>query len=141
WLNNWVKRRDYNAELQRLNQQQVILLGDAARRLWFLIGGLVTLSVVGIIGIGIYAKRLRNRELTRFRRQLANDLHDEIGSNLAAISVISENASEFPLEQTSEDFKNINRIARETTDAMRETLWIAGSREELTIDLIKHLQL
>lgn len=141
WLNNWTRRKELKAEIEALNQQQVELLAEGARRLWLLLGGLGTISAAGLIAIVINARRVRQRELNAFRRQIANDLHDEIGSSLAAIAVISENAAEYPGEQSPEDFQKINRIARETTDAMRETLWIAGSRAELAIDLMKHLQL
>jgi len=140
-LKNWTRRKELKVELEHLNHQQVTLLAEGARRLWLLLGGLGTLSAAGLIAIVIIAGRVRQRELNAFRRQLANDLHDEIGSSLAAIAVISENAADNPGEQAPEDFQKINRISRETTDAMRETLWIAGSRTELSIDLMQHLQL
>ncbi len=35
----------------------------------------------------------------------------------------------------------MNRVARETTDAMREVLWLVGARQEMGIDLAAHLKL
>jgi signal transduction histidine kinase len=66
-------------------------------------------------------------------------MHDEIGSNLAGIAVISE-TSQLQSDATAEDWREINRIARETTDAMREMLWLVGARQESGIDLTEHLQ-
>ena len=66
-------------------------------------------------------------------------MHDEIGSNLAGIAVISE-TSALQGDATAEDWQEINRIAHETTDAMREVLWLVGARQESGIDLMEHLQ-
>jgi signal transduction histidine kinase len=83
--------------------------------------------------------RRHRREQEAFRAQLARDMHDEIGSNLAGIAVISE-TSALQGDATAEDWQEINRIAHETTDAMREVLWLVGARQESGIDLIEHLQ-
>ena len=83
--------------------------------------------------------RRQRREQERFRSRLARDMHDEIGSNLAGIAVLSETAA-LQADVTAEDWREISRIARETTDAMREVLWLVGARQESGIDLATHLR-
>lgn len=140
WLAEWVER----ARLQRniADQQTRIsaLQNEAQNR------GLIVL-LVGVLAIVcallLMAWRWRRRkaqESEAFRQRLARDLHDEIGSNLAGIAVLSETAAQEPT-QSAEDWMEINRIAHETSDAMREVLWLVGARQESGIDLLHHLKL
>ncbi|MBC7365193.1 MAG: hypothetical protein H7343_00045, partial [Undibacterium sp.] len=46
-----------------------------------------------------------------------------------------------PASAPREDWLEVNRVARETTDAMREVLWLVGARQEMGIDLAAHLKL
>jgi signal transduction histidine kinase len=85
----------------------------------------------------------RRREHERIKLQLARDLHDEIGSNLAGIAILSETAAE-RLEGSAtqqSEWRKVNRIARDTSNAMREVLWVVGAREESGIDLLQQLRL
>lgn len=141
WLDNWVQRKALNEKLEELNRRQVVLLGEAARRQAMLSGAIGALFCVGIYLVVRRARKMRRRDLEVFRKQLAQDLHDEIGSNLAAIGVISETAADMPVPPGSEQWERVSQIARETTDSMRETLWLVGGSEEVGIDLMKHLQL
>jgi signal transduction histidine kinase len=78
------------------------------------------------------------------RTRLARDLHDEIGSNLAAIAVISElgsaGAPAVSVAGGGEDWKEVNRIAHESMEGMREVLWLVGAREEAGPDLLTLLK-
>lgn len=141
WLNNWTQRRDLERELEELAIKHSVLMSEARRRLWWLLGGLGGLFIFGVGGVAFNANRIRKRDLQRFRRKLAQDLHDEIGSNLAAIGVYSEAAAGYAVPAGPDYWWKIYNIAHEATDAMRETLWLAGGSEESGIDLMKHLQL
>jgi signal transduction histidine kinase len=140
WLSQWEERRRLQDEAAALTQQ-ITSLGQSAQS-----------RTVGLIAIGLGAAammvavlfwrshRLSRQQQETFRTQLARDMHDEIGSNLAGIAVISE-TSALQADTTSQDWQEINRIAHETTDAMREVLWLVGARQESGIDLMEHLQL
>lgn len=66
-------------------------------------------------------------EKRRFRMRLARDLHDEIGSNLAAIARLGEVvALESGDEQQQGDWQAVRQLALECTDSMRDTLWLLG---------------
>lgn len=142
WLGNWTLRQELGAELEELNKKQVALLARVARQQWLILGGAGIAFLVGILVIGYNARRIRRMDVDRFRRRLAQDLHDEVGSNLAAIGLISESAVQSLLPPGRDYWQTVNEITQETTDAMRETLWLAGGgREEMRIDLMEHLQL
>jgi signal transduction histidine kinase len=85
----------------------------------------------------------RKRELRTLRSRLARDIHDEIGSNLAGIALLSGAAREIPSGSANQqaDWAEVNHIARETIEATREVLWLVAEREEIDFDLLRHLQL
>ena len=72
--------------------------------------------------------------------RLARDLHDEIGSNLASLAVTGELAAENATDDTREDWREVQRVSRDSMEAMREVLWVLGAREEAGIDLATRLQ-
>lgn len=135
WLDQWQFRQTLMRDLQSLESQAMVLREAARERfVWVVVVSALGVVVIGL-GAMIRSRRRQERDREQFRNQLARDMHDEIGSNLAGIAVISE----LP-EHDPEDWQEINRIAHETTDAMREVLWLVGARQETGIDLIEHLQ-
>lgn len=143
WLAAWQRRTALRTELDALAESERTLTATARRRAAWTGGGLglVALAAGGILLAR--QRRHRERELERFRTRLAHDLHDEIGSNLAGLAMLSETAADAsaPASAPREDWLEVNRVARETTDAMREVLWLVGARQEMGIDLAAHLRL
>jgi signal transduction histidine kinase len=143
WLSSWQHRATLQTQLSHLAGERAILEPTVRRRaLWFSAGA----ALLAFLIIGFYLaalRRRRERELERFRTRLAHDLHDEIGSNLAGLAMLSETAADSaaPSSTPREDWLEVNRVARESTDAMREVLWLVGAREESGIDLAAHLRL
>jgi signal transduction histidine kinase len=122
-------------DIAALEEQEIKLRRMAMKRAVSLVILGVFVIAVGLIFVSIRSRRRQARAQEALRNQLARDMHDEIGSNLAGIAVISE----LPMHDP-EDWKEINRIAHETTDAMREVLWLVGARQESGIDLMEQLQ-
>ena len=140
WLDEWAQRARLGAELARLDEQRPRLLADARRRAWWSGGALVVLAAIALGWWLVALRRRRARELEHLRRRLARDLHDEIGSNLAAIARLSELGAVQPTTTDSADWQEVGRIAQESMDGMREVLWLAGAREEAGPDLASHLR-
>ena len=134
-LPDWVNKWDHYRQLRLAIIRNEVKLRDAdevaRRRLAWSSGaaGLVALAV-GMLGLWT-RRRHRQREQSVFRDRLARDLHDEIGSNLAAIARLGEVALLEPsTEQASNDWKAVSQMANECTDSMRDTLWLLGARQE-----------
>jgi signal transduction histidine kinase len=135
WLDQWELRQTLMRDIQDLEARSILLHAKAQQRaVWLAVIAAFILGALAITAI-IRSRRQQAREQENLRNQLARDMHDEIGSNLAGIAVISE----LPLHDP-EDWKEINRIAHETTDAMREVLWLVGARQESGIHLMEQLQ-
>lgn len=142
WLEEWNRRDRLQREWQATIDLRPRLEAEARRRLtWGAFFGLVI--VAGFICAVVIRERWRRaQEIKQLRVRLGQDLHDEIGSNLAALSMLSECAIGASRgADAKEDWNEVNRIARETTDSMREVLWLMGARAEAGVDLTTHLPL
>lgn len=141
WLSSWNHRRALQLGLGMLAQQRTSVLEHSVNRGFRVVGGVVAM-IAGVSILLAWRGRLRRqRELEQLRLRLARDLHDEIGSNLAGISMLSEMGEENSVSsEAREDWREVNRITRESVDAMREVLWVLGARQEAGIELIPQLQ-
>ncbi len=143
WLEEWRERGALRRELATLAARRASLVPVAERRLFFA-GAILLVCVVALATAASMASRLRQRRaLAALRDRLARDLHDEIGSNLAGIAMLSEVAakSEEGSAAAREDWREVRRIAQETTGAMREVLWLMGAREESGLAFPRQLEL
>jgi signal transduction histidine kinase len=140
WVDGWTHRAQLESVIAEHEARLPALEARAIRRAGF--AALLAIGAMGAVAaaVGVRARRRRRAELQALRTQLAHDLHDEIGSNLAAIAVISETAAHRAPAPGAE-LADINRLARESADAMREVLWLVGARQEGGIDLAEHFQL
>lgn len=87
----------------------------------------------------------RRRDAQRLQEKLARDLHDEIGSNLGSIALISSLANEpnTTLESLRADLAEIGHVAAESGDSMRHMVQLINPRthatESLWLDVIHRL--
>ncbi|MEZ5384031.1 MAG: histidine kinase [Prosthecobacter sp.] len=72
----------------------------------------------------------RKRDTQRLRDKLARDLHDEIGSNLGSITLICSiaNQPDATPESLKTDITEIERVASETADSMRDMVDLISTR-------------
>jgi signal transduction histidine kinase len=70
-------------------------------------------------------RSLRRREIEQLRQQIARDLHDDIGSNLGGIVLLSEIGGEQSRDPESRrDFESIRKAAEDASLAMRDIVWL-----------------
>lgn len=142
WLELWQRRSQLRAELDELAARQAVLGAEAEQRLFTVGAILAAVVLLGVPGFAVFGRVRRRRTLAAFRSRLARDLHDEIGSNLAAVAMLSEVAAKSPNLPAAacEDWREVRRIAQETTGAMREMLWLMGAREESGLPFAQQLE-
>ncbi|MFN7827633.1 MAG: two-component regulator propeller domain-containing protein [Acidobacteriota bacterium] len=112
---------------------------------WFIVP---LIAVIAGIGYLIYWNRKRQRmRLESLRTQISADLHDEVGSSLTQIAILSEVALGEPeqssvSEATTREF-NLHRIAeisRAAIDSMEEIVWVVNPRRDSLTDLVQRMR-
>ena len=77
-------------------------------------------------------------EKQKIRNRIAQDLHDEIGSNLSSISLMSDLIQKS--EETDPDsinkIRRIHKVAKDSSQAMRDIVWITNPTSDNLKDLI-----
>ncbi len=100
--------------------------------------GLLFVALVGaVVGLVIWQVRLRlaaRRAVLALRSSISSDLHDEVGSNLATIALLSE------LPPASENLEDISRLSRETSLALREIVEITVASQRARKPLAERLR-
>lgn len=89
------------------------------------------------------AKEERLRELEQVRRRIAADLHDDIGSNLTRISLLSEVAQrrvDGNNAPVGEQLSNIAGLSRELVDSMSEIVWAINPQKDHLSDLTQKMR-
>ncbi len=139
WLQGLSRRREALLELTVVESK----LADAHRRLrWLFDRGMLSLATVTVAGISfglLKSRRNRRLELEQLRKRIASDLHDDIGSNLGNIALLSEIVAEQSTGTLRQDAQEIHRIAQETADSMRDIVSLLQRPATNVVDLTHHL--
>lgn len=70
----------------------------------------------------------KQNQLNTLRDEIAHDLHDEMGSQLSSISILSQTTLRYLTdERARQRLQNIGQTARQVMDSMREVVWSLNS--------------
>jgi signal transduction histidine kinase/ligand-binding sensor domain-containing protein len=101
------------------------------QRWWFIAASII---IGGMVLISVYRYRVnRLLEVERIRSRIAMDLHDEIGSTLSGISVLSEllkNENAFRNEQSLRMLERIGTSARRMMESMNDIVWTLNPQHD-----------
>jgi signal transduction histidine kinase/ligand-binding sensor domain-containing protein len=109
-------------------------------------GWFVVLAAVAAASLVYSAHRLRVARIVaieRVRTRIATDLHDEIGSSLSQISVLSQVAERDAVRASGSAPRSLSRIAelaRGVTESVGETVWAISPREDRVSDLVHRMR-
>ena len=132
WLTQLRHRQSLQHELADLSARFTALRANSQDQL---VRGSIAagaLLIGGFIWGLIHQRRVRRRDAERLRERLARDLHDEIGSNLGSIALISAYASQDDAtpESMRADLVEVQTIARESADSMRDMVRLISRRSD-----------
>jgi signal transduction histidine kinase len=108
---------------------------------WFRIS-----AAAALISLGLAAHRYRTRrllDLERLRLRIASDLHDDVGSNLSSIALLSEilhNQSRLDDVQRRQILR-INQAAQETISSLRDIIWLVDPQHNELNDLLRKMRI
>ena len=110
-------------------------------------GSAVALGLTFLIPVVIVERRrlISSNHIDQLRKRIASDLHDDIGSNLGSISLIARTARKdlermHGPEQVADDLGEVESIARESSLAMRDIVWLLERRQDTIGDLVQRMR-
>jgi ligand-binding sensor domain-containing protein/two-component sensor histidine kinase len=111
------------------------------RRGWFLAAAALALAAAVE---GLHRLRLRRRlELEAIRKRIATDLHDDIGSNLSRIAILSEVAGRDLARgdpTVKQRLAQIGSVSRELVDSMGDIVWAVNPARDRLRDLVRRMR-
>ena len=109
-------------------------------RWWFL----TVAACLALGGCALHRLRLgRMLELQRIRTRIATDLHDDIGSSLTQIAILTEVAERSMRRADAaavEPIARVSLISRELVDSMSEIVWAINPRNDRMQDLASRMR-
>jgi ligand-binding sensor domain-containing protein/two-component sensor histidine kinase len=111
------------------------------RTWWFISLAVILIGV--IIALIIYSRVKHLLDIERLRTKLAADLHDNIGSSLTEISILSEVITKKIKSEDNDVRKSLNMISnnsRNLIDNMSDIVWLVNPKRDSLYDLILRLR-
>jgi signal transduction histidine kinase len=113
YLERMQRRRLALIKAATLEDIQTNMRNRLTERLVFIVAGAVAILTAALLWFW-WSRRGRQKQLDELRTWLSADLHDEVGSHLAAIALLCE------MGQTEE----VAELARTTNEALRDVVWL-----------------
>ena len=116
-----------------------ILLRPHFWQTWWFEMLLITLALAVLATI-YRVRTMRRLEIERLRTRIAADLHDDIGSNLASIALLSQLGQETPEKAGSQELSEINKIALFTANGIREIVWFINPECDTLPEMLSRMK-
>lgn len=145
WLHQIDERNRLQKEQMALEPVRLSLVTESELNATW--GASLAISLSLLIPLALVErKRLVSRkQVDQLRKRIASDLHDDIGSNLGSISLIAR-AAKRDLAQTNgpahitEDLSQVEIIARESSLAMRDIVWLLERQQDSIGDFLQRMR-
>lgn len=117
---------------QKLNRQRIIMLSSA---------GILILAALGLWQLFNRRKLKEKLHELELRNQIAADLHDEVGSSLSSINMLSQMVANQPniAEKDRSILEKMTINSKETMDKMSDIVWMIKSGENDGESLIERM--
>lgn len=127
-----VLKIDSELQRQRIQKQRLLMIGAAV------------LALLAFAGIWLLMNRNKLKQRMKeleLRNQIAADLHDEVGSSLSSIHLLSQMATQPGNEATQKDILGrMSTNAKETMDKMGDIVWMIKPDETEASSLKKRME-
>ncbi len=107
---------------------------------WFL---LLALAAFLAVLYSFYRYRIRQlNQIQEVRNRIASDLHDEIGSSLTHVNILSEigKKTSEPSDQSQQIFERIGEEVQTSSEALDDIIWSVSTRTDTAEDLISRMR-
>jgi signal transduction histidine kinase/ligand-binding sensor domain-containing protein len=112
-------------------------------RWWFI--ALLAGAVAALAYVAYRYRMAQILEIANVRARIATDLHDDIGSNLTRIAILSEVARQHlgtaDSRQQDDPLSSIADISRESIASMSDIVWAINPQRDRLLDLVRRMRL
>lgn len=119
-------------------EAEFTILAPFWQRAWFL--GLLALMAGSLAVIAHRTRVARLLEIERVRNRIAADLHDDIGSSLSQISVLSAVARSESAAGAHAPIDKIAELSRQMLESMSDIVWAINPARDQPADLIQRMR-
>jgi signal transduction histidine kinase len=108
------------------------------RTWWFIAGAIVALAAAAL---SLHRMRVRQIvALETIRRQIATDIHDDMGAGLSQIAILSEVAKREAAVPSRAHLDEVASLARSMRDSMGDIVWAVDPRRDRASDLVQRMR-
>jgi signal transduction histidine kinase len=108
---------------------------------WFIL--LVIVFVAGGVSLFAFYRLRQLRAIDRIRRRISSTLHDDVGSGLSSISILSsvieQKVPTMDELQIRQGLQQIGEISRDLIASTSDLVWMANPKQDSLFDLISRL--
>jgi signal transduction histidine kinase len=141
WLAQLSQRRAHLQALSIMEAREAALRTGYIAAAWWLLGSLVLVVLVALIVVYMRQRKARRLELEALHQRISQDLHDEIGSSLGSIMLITDDALALAQDDAlRHELAEIRDTAGQTLDSMRDIVRLAQTGAYGRGDLVAHLR-
>ncbi len=99
-------------------------------------------AIFGLLAAAYQYRVRRLLEMERLRLRLAADLHDDVGSNISSIALISEMLKNRAPDQDLDPrhLQRIHAAAEETVRSLRDIIWLVDPKHDTLDDLVRRMR-
>jgi signal transduction histidine kinase len=145
WLSQLHERWQVEREIEALRPMHSQMAAESELNATW--GSAMMLGLTFLIPVFIVERRrlISRSQIDQLRKRIASDLHDDIGSNLGSISLIARTARKDLVrlqgpEAIGEDLGEVESIARESSLAMRDIVWLLERKQDSIGDLVHRMR-
>ena len=145
WLNQLHDRWRVESEIEALRPIHSQMAAESELNATW--GSAMMLGLTFLIPVFIVERRrvITRNQIDQLRKRIASDLHDDIGSNLGSISLIARTARKDLVRlqgpaEVGEDLGEVESIARESSLAMRDIVWLLERQQDSIGDLVQRMR-
>ncbi|WP_411825775.1 histidine kinase [Luteolibacter sp. AS25] len=145
WLGQLNDRWRVENEIGALQPMRVQMASESELNATW--GSAMMLGLTFLIPVFIVERRrlISRNQMDQLRKRIASDLHDDIGSNLGSISLIARTARKDLIRLAGpaivgEDLNEVESIARESSLAMRDIVWLLERKQDSIGDLVQRMR-
>ncbi|HTE33329.1 MAG TPA: two-component regulator propeller domain-containing protein, partial [Chryseolinea sp.] len=136
-----VKVLGFNGEWGQAARHHFIVTTPFWKKGWFI---LLIIAIVAAIIYALYRYRIRQLiRLQQVRNQIAADLHDEIGSNLTNISILSSLSKRNILQpqQATEFLQRISEEVAASSQSLDDIIWSVNANHDTLEETVARMRL